>query len=77
MQQMYSINNPLAPFFKGELFDAPFIKGDILKSPLEKGETGGCHQPVPVPRVLLTKNKPITTNTTYKEIIFPKYLKYS
>ena len=29
---MFSTNNPLAPFIKGEFF----------KSPLEKGDQGGC-----------------------------------
>ena len=41
-QQMSHINNPLAPFSKGNFFDAPFIKWEFLKSPLEKGDSGGC-----------------------------------
>jgi len=39
---MSHINNPLAPFSKGNFFDAPFIKWEFLKSPLEKGDSGGC-----------------------------------
>jgi hypothetical protein len=38
MQQMYSTNNPPAPFIKGDFFDATFIKGEFLESPLEKGD---------------------------------------
>ncbi len=41
-QQMSCTNNPLAPFFKGNFFDALFIKGEFPKSPLEKGDSGGC-----------------------------------
>ena len=41
-QQMSHINNPLAPFSKGDFFDALFIKGEFPKSPLKKEDSGGC-----------------------------------
>jgi len=40
IQQIFSINNPPAPFIKGDSIKSPLIKGEVLKSPLEKGDHG-------------------------------------